>query len=81
VIGSDDFDGVAGFKHGAQRHRGFIDAGADAAVADVGMHRIGKINGGRAFGQYQYPAFGGKNVHFAGEEIDFDVLQELNRIC
>ena len=74
LIGGNDFHRIAGFQRCAKRNQAVIDTGGHGAVADVGMHRIGKINGGRAFGQYQYPAFGGKNVHFAGEEIDFDVF-------
>ena len=81
LFGGNDFHRIAGFQRCAKRNQAVIDPGGHGAVADVGMHRIGKIDGGRAFGQYQYPAFGGKNIHFAGEEIDFDVFQELNRIC
>ena len=40
----DDLDAVAVLQLGAQRHQLVVDLRRDAAVADVGMHRIGEVD-------------------------------------
>jgi len=40
----DDLDAIAVLQFGAQGHRLEVDAAGNAAVADVGMHRIGEID-------------------------------------
>ena len=37
----------------AQRHQAPVDLGGDAAVADVGVHRVGEVDHGRAARQAQ----------------------------
>src|SRR5215831_20435708 len=39
----DDIDLIAVLQLGAQRHQPAVDLGADAGVADLGMHRVSKV--------------------------------------
>ena len=48
--GGDDLDLIAVAQLGAQRHQFAIDAAGDAAIADIGMHRVGEIDRRRAAG-------------------------------
>ena len=80
LLGGDDLDGVAGFQLGTQGHHGIVDARGHGAVADIGVYRIGEVDGCSAFGQYQNLAFGGENIDFAGEEIDFNVFEKFDGI-
>ena len=43
------------------------------------MDGVCKVNGGRAAWQPQYFPLGCEHVHFIGEQIDFDALEELLR--
>ena len=56
----EDFDLVAVLEHGPQRHDPAIDLGADGAVAEVGVHRVGEIDRGRALGQLDQLALRGE---------------------
>ena len=47
MAGSDDLDAVAVAQLLAQGHQLAVHLGGDAAIADVGVHRIGKIDRGR----------------------------------
>ena len=77
VRGGDDLDAVAVAQLGAQRHQLAVDLGRDAAVADVGVHRVGEVDRGRAARQRQDLALGREDVDLVGEEVDLDVLEEL----
>ena len=48
VRGGDDLDPVAVLDLGPERHELVVDLRGDAAVADVGVHGVGEIHGGRA---------------------------------
>ena len=76
----DDFHRVARFQFGAQRHGDVVHFRADAAVADVGMNGIGKVNRTRTARQSDDFPFRRNDIRFVGEQIDFDVFQEFKRI-
>ena len=72
--GGDDFNLIAVLQFGAQSHQLVVDLGGNAAVTDVRMHGIGKIDAGRALRQIQNLALGREHVNLIGEEVDLDVL-------
>src|SRR6188768_534029 len=79
TLGGDDFDGLAVTKRGAQGHEPPIDLGRDAAVADVGVHGIGKVDAGRAARQAPYFALGREHVDLVREQVGLDALEKLLR--
>src|SRR5688572_7272634 len=79
ALGGDDLDGLAVAKRRAQRHQPPIDLRRDAAVADVGVHGIGKVDAGRAARQAAYFALGREHVHLVREQVDLDALEKLLR--
>jgi hypothetical protein len=81
VGGGDDLDLVAVVELGAQRHQLAVDAPGDAAVAHVGMHRVGEVDHRGAAGQREDLALGREGIHLAREEVDLDVLEELAGIA
>jgi hypothetical protein len=81
VGGGDDLDLVAIAQLAAQRHQVAVDAAGHAAVADVGMHRVGEVDRGRALGHREDLALGREHVDLAGEEVDLDVLEELGGLA
>ena len=81
VGGGDDFHAVAVFELGAQRHQFVVDLDGDAAVADIGVHGVGKIHRGGAARQRHDLALGGEDVDLVGEQVDLEVLQELDRVA
>ena len=50
-LGRQDFDLVAIFQHGAERHHAPIDLGADGPVAEIGVHRVREVDRCRPLGQ------------------------------
>lgn len=50
-FGRNDFDDVAVLQFIVQRDDLAVDLGADAAVADVGVDAVGKVDGDRTLGQ------------------------------
>src|SRR5688572_3494145 len=79
ALGGDDFDGLAVTKRRAQRNQPPIDLRRDAAVADVGVHGIGKVDTGRAARQAAYFALGREHVNLVREQVDLDALEKLLR--
>ena len=77
----DDLDLVTVMQLGAKGHQFAVDAPGHAAVAHVGVHRIGKIHHRCAPWQGKDLALGGEGVDLAGKEIDLDVLQEFAGIA
>ena len=78
-LGGDDLDLVAIAERGTQRHEPAIDLGADAGVADLGMHRIGKIDGGSAARQRDQVAFRGKGKDLVLKHLELGVLEKFLR--
>ena len=64
VRGGDDFDAIAISQFRTQRHQFVIDLGSHAAVADVSMHRVSKIDTCGTVWQGQDLALGRKDVDF-----------------
>ena len=54
---------------------------ATAAVADIGMHRVGEIHRRGAARQRHDPALGREDIDLVGEQIDLDVFQKLGSIA
>ena len=63
----------------AQRHQPAVDLGADAGIADAGMHRIGKIDGRAAAWQRHQLALGGETEHLVVEHGQLGVLEKFFR--
>ena len=78
--GSDDFDLIAVGQLRRQRNEFVVNMCGNAAVADVGMHRVGKVDDRCTARQRQNPTLGGEHIDFVGEEIDLDVLKEFRRV-
>ena len=77
----DDLDDVAILERGAQRHHAAVHARAHALVADVGVDRVGEVDGGGAPGQRLDLALGREGVDLLGVEVDLQVLDELLRVA
>ena len=56
-----------------------IDLGADRIIADVRMHRIGKVDGCRPARQSNQAAFGCEAEHLIVEELELGVFQKFFR--
>ncbi len=75
----NNFDGLTAAKRLRQRIRLAVDTRADAGVADVGMHCIGKIHRRSASGQFDNAPFRGENVNLIREEIGFYAFDKFKR--
>ena len=64
-------------QHRAQRRQAPVDLGGDAAIADVGVHRVGEVHHGGAARQAQDLALGREHVDLVGEQVDLDALEEF----
>src|SRR5882672_764299 len=73
----DDLDRLAVVQGGLERHEPAVDLRRDAAVADVGVHGIREVDGGRAPRQPHDRALRREHVDLVGEEVGLDGLQEL----
>ena len=62
-------------KNFMQRHTGFIDGRANAAVANSGMYGVGEIQGRSAPGESLDIAFWGKHIDLIRKQVGFQVLQ------
>ena len=77
----DDLDAIAVLELGPQRHELVVHLGRDAAVADVGVHRVGEIDRGRAARQRHDLALRREDVDLVREQVDLHVLEELGRVA
>src|SRR5207248_2315177 len=75
----DDFDLVAILQLRAQRDQPAVDLDADTGVADLGMHRIGKVDRGGAARQRYQIALRGKGEHLVLKHLELGVLEEFFR--
>src|SRR5215210_5229402 len=75
-----DLDDVAVAKSGAERHHLAVDAGADALVADVGVDRVGEVDGCRVARERLDLAARGEDVDLLRIQLDLEVLEKLLRI-
>jgi len=58
-----------------------IHLGGNAAVANVRVHGIGKINTGCTLRQIQNLALGREHINLIREQVDLDVFEEFDRIA
>src|SRR6476619_2337399 len=79
-LGGDDLHLVAVPELGDERHRPSIDLAADAGVADVGVHRIGEVDGVGAARERDQPALGREAEHLILEQLELGVLEKLFRV-
>ena len=77
--GGDDLGLVAVLEHGDKRRDLAVDLGADRRVADVGVHRIGEIDGVRPPRQRDQLALG-EAEHLIVEQLELGMLEEFLRI-
>ena len=80
ALGADDLDLVAVLQLGQQRRHAAVDLAAHRRVADIGVHRIGEVDGRRAAGQGDEAALGREAEDLVVEELELRVLEELLRI-
>src|SRR5208337_4504695 len=73
----DDFDDVAGMQLVAQGNHSSVDLGAGATVANLGVNRVGEVDGRGLARQDQNLALGGEGVNLFGVEIDFQCGEEF----
>ena len=76
----DDLDLVAVGKFGDQGRDLAVDLAADRHVADIGVHRVGEIDGVRSARQRNQLAFRREAEHLVMEQLELGVLEELLRI-
>src|SRR5712691_11200151 len=76
---SDDFDLVAVVQLGAQRDHPAVDLRADAAVADLGVYRIGEVDRRGATRERDQIALRGEGEHLVMEHLELGMLEELLR--
>src|SRR5262249_9768667 len=78
--GGDDFDLVAVGELRDQGRDLAVDLAADRHVADIGVHRIGEIDGVRPARQRDQLAFRREAKHLVVEQLELGVLEELLRV-
>jgi hypothetical protein len=78
---ADDFHRGAALQRFGQRRQATVDAAGDAAVADVGVHRVGEVDGRGAFGQLHDPAFGREHIDLVREQVDLHAFDEFQRVA
>jgi hypothetical protein len=72
-----DVDLVAVLQLGDQRAHLAVDLAADRGVADVGVHRIRKVDRGGLARQRDQLALGGEAEHLIVEQLELGVLEKL----
>ena len=79
-IREDDLHLVAVLELVHQRHVPAVDLCADAAVADIGVHGVGEIDGVGAARQGDEAALRREAEHLVEEQLKLGVLEKLLRI-
>ena len=72
-----DLDDVAVAQLGAERDDAAVDLRADGRVADLGVDRIGEVDGAGILGQDDDLALGGEGVDLFRVQVDFERRHEL----
>ena len=76
-LGADDLDLVAVLQFGHQRHDAAVDLGADALVADIGVHGIGEVDRRGAARQRDQPALRREAEDLVLEQLELGVFEEV----
>ena len=79
-LGGEHLDDVAVVEPALERHEAAVDPGADAVVADLGVHRVGEVDRGRPGRQPDELALRGEDVDLAGVDLEAQRLEELARV-
>ena len=77
----DDLDPVAVLEFGPERHQLVVDAHGHAAIANIGMHRVGEIDRGGAARHGHDLAFRREYVDLVGKQVHLDVLEKLRGVA
>ena len=77
ALGRHDLHRLAVLEAGPEGDADAVDLGADAAVADPGVDRVGEVEGGGAAGEFDHFALGGEAEHLVGIHLHPDVFEEL----
>ena len=77
VLVADNLDFVARLQARHQRHDGAVDLGAHRGVADVGVERVGEVDGRGAARQRDQPAARGEAEHLVLEQLELGVFEEI----
>ncbi len=77
----DDFHRRAALQRFGQWRQAAVDAAGDAAVADIGVHRVGEVDRRGALGQLHDAALGREDVDLVREQVDLHVLDEFQRVA
>ena len=80
VGGGDDLHRLPGLQRRGQRRQLAVHPGRHATVAHLGVHGVGEVHRSGAGGELLDVAFGREHVGFVGEQVHFDVLDELHRV-
>src|SRR5262252_3369271 len=76
-LGHQDLDLVAVLELGGEGQLASVDDRTDAGVANVGVNRVGEINGCCAARERDEATLRGKAEHLILEQLEFGVLQEF----
>src|SRR3954469_7727638 len=76
----DDLNLIAVLQLRAQRQQAAVDLGADAGIADLGMHCIGEIDRGGTARQRDQIAFRREGEDLILEHFELGVLEEFLRV-
>ena len=79
-LGANNLNLVAVKQLGDERHWAAVYLAANAGVADVGMHRIGKVDRVGATRKRDQASVGGEAEHLILEQLELGVLEEFFRI-
>src|SRR5450830_568185 len=79
--GADDLDRGAALQRFGQRRETAIDPTGNAAVADVGMYRVGKVHRRGAFRQLHDPALGREHIDLVREQVDLHAFDEFQGVA
>ena len=73
----ENFDRVTA-RYGMLQWNDFpIDLGPDAVISNLGMNRVGEIDGRGSLGQFLDHAFGSEHIDDIMEQVQFDRVHEL----
>ena len=76
-LGRENLDDFAVFELAFQRDEAAVDSRADAAVADLGVHRVGEVDRRRPGGQRDHVALRGEHEDLLHRKVVTQRLQEL----
>ena len=79
-LGGEDLARVAAVQRGTERHEPSVDLGADAVVPDLGVHRVGEVDAGRADRQRDDPPLRREHEDLVLFEVGLQVLHERRRV-